>query len=504
MAIDNTTMRRAALEYASYGWRVFPLKPKKKQPAVKGWKEFATTDEDEINKFFDQFPGCNLGVRMGPLSGIIAVDYDAPKMLEELKSWFKEDELITPHFISREGRGQLIFAWHDELPTVGHCTVTNAEGKQVGDLKIGGGKIGTLSAMPPSIHPKTGKPYRWAIAPDETEPMRLSAKAVVQINKIVLGTRTAAQPEARDAAHWKRIVDGVTEGSRNVDLTSYCGKMLSSVRDLSDEGGLAIIYESLVAIASNFDPPLPEDEVKTTFASILKAEHAKRTSAIMQVGKMRDVGNTADAATVASKNGKRTVAGESNQASVTVIKSEPPMFELHWDRFRGSGGKIVLTAQQLASFPKVREAALQQGYCALPNTIGKDWNKENGLLEQLMANCDFVESEPELKRHAVIAQRMLSIFEGGIAVMHNLAHFRKDDEGNFWFDFSELHRELSWKPDVFTRNEISRVVKFVGGSRRESGGKKLHFIDLEGIKILRKVANGKVDIAVAKRSDARS
>lgn len=83
----------AALNAAEHGWRVFPLRPGTKRPALHGektcartgpcaaghrkWEQRATTDPDRIRAAWSSAP-FNVGIATGP-SGLIVVDLDVPK-----------------------------------------------------------------------------------------------------------------------------------------------------------------------------------------------------------------------------------------------------------------------------------------------------------------------------------------------------------------------------------------------------------------------------------------
>ncbi|MFZ4160113.1 bifunctional DNA primase/polymerase [Streptomyces griseoincarnatus] len=83
----------AALEAAERGWRVFPLRPGTKRPALHGektctrtgpcaaghlkWEQRATTDPDRIRAAWSRAP-FNVGIATGP-SGLLVVDLDTPE-----------------------------------------------------------------------------------------------------------------------------------------------------------------------------------------------------------------------------------------------------------------------------------------------------------------------------------------------------------------------------------------------------------------------------------------
>nr|MDT0661916.1 bifunctional DNA primase/polymerase [Micromonospora sp. DSM 115978] len=63
--------------HAQRGWRVFPLRPDDKRPAVKDWENRATLDPDRINRCWTTGP-YGIGIACGP-SGLVVVDLDVPK-----------------------------------------------------------------------------------------------------------------------------------------------------------------------------------------------------------------------------------------------------------------------------------------------------------------------------------------------------------------------------------------------------------------------------------------
>ncbi|WP_042365975.1 bifunctional DNA primase/polymerase [Streptacidiphilus neutrinimicus] len=66
-----------ALAAARRGWRVFPLIPGDKRPAVSAWEQQATTDPERLARWWNRQP-YGIGIACGP-SGLVAVDLDTPK-----------------------------------------------------------------------------------------------------------------------------------------------------------------------------------------------------------------------------------------------------------------------------------------------------------------------------------------------------------------------------------------------------------------------------------------
>ncbi len=67
----------AALSLAGRGWRVIPLRPGDKRPAIRNWEARATTDPDRIHRAWTTAE-FNIGIACGP-SGLVVIDQDLPK-----------------------------------------------------------------------------------------------------------------------------------------------------------------------------------------------------------------------------------------------------------------------------------------------------------------------------------------------------------------------------------------------------------------------------------------
>ncbi|WP_432020771.1 bifunctional DNA primase/polymerase [Streptomyces sp. 1222.5] len=74
---DGSAQLTAALDAAARDWRIFPLIPGDKRPAVSDWETRATTDPDRITRAWSA-AAFNVGIATGP-SGLIVIDLDKPK-----------------------------------------------------------------------------------------------------------------------------------------------------------------------------------------------------------------------------------------------------------------------------------------------------------------------------------------------------------------------------------------------------------------------------------------
>src|SRR5919106_1233908 len=76
----------AALHYRAQNFSVIPLRTRDKRPLVE-WegyqKELAT--EDQINEWWKHYPGANVGIVTGAISGLVVIDLDSQHSIAKLK-----------------------------------------------------------------------------------------------------------------------------------------------------------------------------------------------------------------------------------------------------------------------------------------------------------------------------------------------------------------------------------------------------------------------------------
>jgi hypothetical protein len=127
-----------------------------------GWQMRATSDEDEILSWLDSDTPVNIGVLLGPASGLIDVELDGP---EASAAWsdLGLGEIYTPTYIAGRGPHRL-FRWDESLPPIQVKKLRGIE------FRFGNGGRASQSVIPPSTH-HTGKVYQWVdgLSPSEVE-----------------------------------------------------------------------------------------------------------------------------------------------------------------------------------------------------------------------------------------------------------------------------------------------------------------------------------------------
>jgi Bifunctional DNA primase/polymerase, N-terminal. len=74
-AMSRNPFLAAALTAAARGWAVFPLVPGEKIPAIRDWEQRATTDQQQIHRWWARGARNNIAVATGR-SGLVVIDLD--------------------------------------------------------------------------------------------------------------------------------------------------------------------------------------------------------------------------------------------------------------------------------------------------------------------------------------------------------------------------------------------------------------------------------------------
>jgi hypothetical protein len=149
--VNHLPLPEAALAYAQWGFRVFPLAPGGKQPLVK-WSTEATTDEETIKRWWETYPSANIGICMG--NGWAALDLDNKEGRDGWQSYLSLDGLSpAPWPMQRTPSGGHHLLWAARGETLANFTRRGPHGGL--DMRTDGGYI----AVSPSK--VGGESYQW-------------------------------------------------------------------------------------------------------------------------------------------------------------------------------------------------------------------------------------------------------------------------------------------------------------------------------------------------------
>ena len=166
---DNTPLEWA-LAYAHLGLRVLPIAPGRKHPALDAWQHAATDDLDTIREWFTGlYRTHGVGLAMGNQPNgqhLVCIDLDRHNQgdgVTEFTDLCRQHNQPLPETwraVTGSGGRHLIFA----TPQGRTARNQQAAGNRIApniDVRGQGGQI----LVAPTIHPSTGNPYTWQIAP---------------------------------------------------------------------------------------------------------------------------------------------------------------------------------------------------------------------------------------------------------------------------------------------------------------------------------------------------
>jgi hypothetical protein len=244
----------AALRYASMGWRVIPCAVGDKPPLLAGshgWQD-GSTDRDQVARWWTDEPRANVGIVVGPESGLIVLDID-PRNGGDANLDQRVDEfgpMPTTLEVRTGGGGRHYYFQHDSRARNGVITPGV-------ELKADSGYV----LAPPS---KTVGSYRWASK---------AAREVAPAPEWLLGLRSRTGTASISETSL------ILEGWRNQALTSLAGSMRA--RGMTVD---AIRAALLVTNEQRCHPPLPEPEVQRIATSVARYRPSESsTSAIKSV-----------------------------------------------------------------------------------------------------------------------------------------------------------------------------------------------------------------------------
>lgn len=222
----------------------------------RGWQHTAARNEADVEEWLNDADPFNIGVQLGPKSGIIDIEWDdeeAKRAASDLGITLIE----TPTYISGRSEHRL-FLWDDRFEQC-EKAVVHPFGIEV---RLGVGDKGAQSVVPPSWHWK-GRQYIWkpTLSIEEVDIAPLPEELIRSIITAAGNSGSEGNRGKAKSSRWA-IHGPVTEGSRHPTLLALCTKLVmrndNYQNDEEQEDIFGLIWNTNVV---NCKPPKSREEV---------------------------------------------------------------------------------------------------------------------------------------------------------------------------------------------------------------------------------------------------
>jgi hypothetical protein len=259
-----TAMLEAALRYAELGYSVFPCAPGRKTPLTQHGFQEATTDSEQIERWWEQHPTANVAIAT---QGLVVIDVDGRG-----NKWPDGDEdkrldlarapiSLTPgggrHYVFRQPAGR---SYRGTTGRLAPKVDTRADGNYI--------------LVAPSV--VGGKAYQWVDGLDlDVPPDRLPEPTpwlVAELDRLATTSPTSPRVAAGDA-----VANPIPSGQRNATLARLAGTM-RRVGMAQPEIAAALNQVNLGRCV----PPLAPAEVERIAQSVARYEPDQISTALAE------------------------------------------------------------------------------------------------------------------------------------------------------------------------------------------------------------------------------
>lgn len=241
-----------AQRYIDLGWPVVPCRLTNepngrvnKRPLLQSWRDYQhrLPTQEELAIWNTTWPHANIGIITGALPGLFVVDIDVGATKEDIASLS-----LPPTAMVQTPSGGFHAYFRHPGGTVKTCA--GVAGKKHIDIRGDGGFI----VVPPSTYPD-GRAYEWQSPPEDG--LAEAPKSLIE----TIGERNNTD--------WRELSWGVSQGSRNANLTQLVGLM---TRYMPRRYWDTVCWPLIQAWNEQNSPPLPTWELMLTFNSISAKE----------------------------------------------------------------------------------------------------------------------------------------------------------------------------------------------------------------------------------------
>ena len=448
----------AALEYAGAGWHVLPLLDREKRPRLNNWQNAASTNEAQIAEWWGKWPQANVGVQLGPRSGIIDIECDSDAAEAALVDLFAGEFPATLSFRASRGSHRL-FRWRGDLPHRDKA-VFKIDGIE---FRTGNGDKGAQSVFPPSIHP-SGAAYQWIAAPNTNDLAPLSDAIVARL----WSGEWASAPirTGRGVAAWEQLAAGVGDGERNAAAAAIVGKMAGATNCL-DDGIVAILWQSVCGWNAGNKPPLAEVELQRTFNSIVGRERKK------QAAKLHD---PAVRAAQAPSGSGASVEDLAAGWRCVIVQADPKIYRVESPLWTGA---VTVDSDAMLRPFAFRKAVLEQRERWLGQDFERIWaggrdpetkKRLPGVAAALIETADREGADVERRQVIYLLERAWETLRRAPTLRDNEeprsdGRPYKTQEGEIIFSFAWLLAELNRSgSERVTRNQLMDALDLGGAT----------------------------------------
>lgn len=253
--LTRSIFLKTALNLAKRDIATLPLDGK--VPLTPHGVKDATTDPRRLHLWGNRYPGANIGIPTGGVSGLVVADKDRDS--EEVRRIW---DSLPPTLEVATGRTSGVGR---------HRYYRVPKGRKVKSRDLADGLElkgdGCYVVAPPSVHP-SGARYRWMSERSDISPL---PEELIEVEE------TPKPSKKRDPSTIGLDTGPIPEGTRNETLTRIAGRLHDGTRDAS---GLA---SDLMAVnEARCTPPLGQSEVVGIAKSIARREPCKAAVEVSQ------------------------------------------------------------------------------------------------------------------------------------------------------------------------------------------------------------------------------